>query len=342
VAVTDGTGTGSIYDDDLEPTVSIADASAPEADGVVAFTISLSTASGQEVDVDYATTDGTAGSTDDFTAATGTAVIPAGDTSVQLNVSVADDATHEGDETLTVDISAPFNATILDAQAVGTITNDDGLPVASIGDATVLEGDTGTTAASFTVSLSNPSAFSATVDWASANGTATAAADYTAGSGTVTFNPGETSQQVAIDVIGDTAKETAETFTVGLTNPTGATASVLPGLGTITDDDRIPTVLTEKVTKTGTKVGAKGLLKPAAANLKVTVKLLKKKGAKWATLSTKSVTVRKLADRDGDGQLDATYRASFSRPGKGTYRLRASFAGDVNLAPFTKSLTFKL
>ena len=86
VALTDATATGTIFDDDPEPSVSIADASASEAAGQVGFTISISAVSGQEVDVDYTTTDGTALAGSDYTATTGTAVIPAGQTSVEVDV----------------------------------------------------------------------------------------------------------------------------------------------------------------------------------------------------------------------------------------------------------------
>ena len=151
VALNDSAATGTITDDDAEPTVSVGDASAPEADGVVSFPITLSTVSGQEVDVDYTTNDGTALAGSDYVAASGTAIIPAGSLSTNVDVSVTDDSTYENDEGFTLDLSAPFNASIVDAQGAGTITNDDGLPSASISDVSVAEGSTGTTPAGFTV-----------------------------------------------------------------------------------------------------------------------------------------------------------------------------------------------
>src|SRR5262245_58625706 len=222
VALTDSTATGTIYDDDAEPTISVADASAPESDGLVSFTISLSAVSGQEVDVDYLTNDGTSLAGSDYVAASGTAIIPAGSASTQVDVTVTDDQTYENDEGFTLDLSSPDNASVLDAQGAGTITNDDALPSASIADVSIAEGATGTTSAGFTVTLSNPSAFGATVDWATADGSATAGEDYTAGSGTLTFDPGVTSQPVSVDVLGDTTFEADETFTVTLSNPTGS------------------------------------------------------------------------------------------------------------------------
>ncbi len=76
-----------------------------------------------------------------------------------------------------------------------------------------------------------------TVGYTTANGTATAGVDYTADSGTVTFAPGVTSQQLNVGVLGDTTVEANETFTVTLSNPTGATLAAGAAIGTITNDD---------------------------------------------------------------------------------------------------------
>ncbi len=88
LTLNDSSATGTIYDDDAEPTISVSDASAPEADGLLSFTISISVVSGQEVDVDYTTTDGTALAGSDYVATSGTAIIPAGSTSAQVDVTI--------------------------------------------------------------------------------------------------------------------------------------------------------------------------------------------------------------------------------------------------------------
>ena len=97
----------------------------------------------------------------------------------------------------------------------------------SIADARVTEGNTGTTNA-FTVALSKADS-TVTVGYATANGTATAGQDYTATTGTLTFAPGETTKTITVAVTGDTAVEPNETFTVTLSNPTGATLVTAPG-----------------------------------------------------------------------------------------------------------------
>jgi hypothetical protein len=78
------------------------------------------------------------------------------------------------------------------------------------------------------------------VDWATVNGSATAGSDFTGASGTLTFNDGETSKQIDIDILPDAVQESTQSFTVALSNPQGAAALVGTGTATIviTDDDR--------------------------------------------------------------------------------------------------------
>ncbi len=343
VTLADDSATGTITNDDPEPGLSVGDASAAENAGPRSFTITLSTASGREVNVDYTTTDGTATGGVDYTTTTGTAVIPAGQTNVQVNVPVTDDATYESDESLTLDLATPYNASILDPQGAGTVTNDDPLPAATIGNATVSEGVGGTTPATFTVTLDRASDSTATVGWSTADGTATViGSDYVLGSGTVTFTPGVTSQQFSVDVVGDAVDEYDETFTVTLSTPSGATVATGTGTGTITDDDRTLTSLTLRERTTRAKVSAKGVLEAAATGSQVTVSLLKKKGTTWVVTATRVVTVGLVGDRDTDGIPDAAYHVGFKRPSKGTYRVRSVFAGTLALLPCSKTVTVKI
>jgi hypothetical protein len=126
-------------------------------------------------------------------------------------------------------------------------------PSITIGDATVAEGNTGTKAAPFTVTLSAASSQPVTVDYATADGTATAGSDYQAASGTLTFAPGETGKTVAVQVLGDRLPEPNETFVVNLSSPTSATIADGQGTGTILDDE--PRISISDVSK---KEGKKG------------------------------------------------------------------------------------
>jgi pectate lyase len=111
------------------------------------------------------------------------------------------------------------------------------IPSISIGDVVVVEGDAGNTVAIFPVSLSEPSGLTVTVDWSTADGTATAGSDYQAGSGTVRFPPATTDSSAEVTVKGDWVYEVSETFHVNLNSPLNGTLDVSQGQGTILDND---------------------------------------------------------------------------------------------------------
>jgi aryl-phospho-beta-D-glucosidase BglC (GH1 family) len=111
-----------------------------------------------------------------------------------------------------------------------------------------------TAAAKFTVSLSAPSGQTVTVRYATTNGTAAAASDYTASSGTLTFLPGETQKVVSVAVLGDSLVEGSETFSVLLSNAANGTLADATGVGTIVDravaPQPLPTLSIDDVTVT--------------------------------------------------------------------------------------------
>ena len=89
------------------------------------LTLTLSTTSTSSVTVNYATAPGTATAGTDYTTASGTATFAAGTTTTTITVPVLGDTVVEPTETVLVNLTAPVNATIADAQGVVTITNDD-------------------------------------------------------------------------------------------------------------------------------------------------------------------------------------------------------------------------
>ncbi len=134
------------------PAVSVADASATEG-SAVAFTVSLSEASSDQVTVAYATSGGTATSGTDFTAASGTLTFAANETSKTVSVATTDDSSDEENETFTLTLSSPTNATLGDSTATGTIEDDDATPLtASFSD--VPASHDGSSAFTFTLSFS--------------------------------------------------------------------------------------------------------------------------------------------------------------------------------------------
>ena len=112
-------------------------------------------------------------------------------------------------------------------------------PALSVDDAIVSEGDSGTATATFHVSLSSARASTVSVNYATADNTATALADYTGTSGILTFTPGETSKTITVPVLGDSVDEPDETFSVDLSNAVNATIADGHGEGTIVDDDQV-------------------------------------------------------------------------------------------------------
>src|SRR4029450_12610449 len=133
-----------------------------------------------------------------------------------VDVTISGDTKKEADEDFTLDLSTPSNATISDGSGLGTITNDDPVPDASIADPSVAEGDAGTNTLSFDVTLSHPTDDTVTLDWATSDGSATTADDdYVGASGTVTFDPGDTTSTETVDVTvsGDTTYEADEDLT---------------------------------------------------------------------------------------------------------------------------------
>ncbi len=110
----------------------------------------------------------------------------------------------------------------------------------SINDVTVTEGNSGSATASFTVSLNAPAAQTVSVNYATANGSATAGSDYLAANGTLAFAPGETSKTVKVSINGDLLNEANEVFSVQLSNEVNATLTRARGTATILNDDRAP------------------------------------------------------------------------------------------------------
>ncbi|HEY5723339.1 MAG TPA: Calx-beta domain-containing protein [Allosphingosinicella sp.] len=240
----DAVATGTITNDDT-PVLSIDNVSMTEGDsGTVtySFTVSLDRpAPTGGVTFDIATADDSATTADgDYVGVSLTGqTIDAGLTTYTFDVTVNGDTAVEPDELFLVNVTNVANATVGDGQGSGTIVNNDQppTPVASVGDAAITEGDSGVSYVSFTVSLSFAPTGPVTIDYSTADGTALAGSDYVASSGQISFAAGETSKTVTVPVIADTRPESAEAFTLTLSNPSGATLGDASGTATITDND---------------------------------------------------------------------------------------------------------
>ncbi len=281
VTLVDPQGTGTILDDDPQPKLSINDVSQVEGNvGTTSFvfTVTLDAPSAKSVSVAYATAPGTAtpGTTTaapaDYLTRSGTLTFaPGGALSQTIAVPVVGDTRDDLDpETFFVNLSSAVNADINKGQGLGSIIDDD-ISQISINNVTLAEGNPGSTStAFFTVSLSPVPAQPVTVDYATGDGTATGAAgpgqDYVPTSGTLTFGAGQASATIPVTVNGDDLSEANETFVVNLTNQTNAVIAVAQGLGTITNDDALPTLSVDNVA-----VLEKTLVGPVTATFHITL-----------------------------------------------------------------------
>ncbi len=240
--IADGAAVGTILTDDaIVPKIAIADATVKEGDSGgrnLSFTVTLSQSTTSPVTVAYGTADGTAKAGQDYTAQTGTLTFAPGETSKLINVRVTGDTTIEANETVKINLTSPTGATIANSTATGTIVNDDAR--ISVADATVTEGNNGTSNLAFTVTLSAAASGPVTVAYATSDVSAKSGQDYVAQTGTLIFAAGETSKVVNVQVKGDTVVEANETLRLTLSSPTGATIDDGVANGTVVNDDTLP------------------------------------------------------------------------------------------------------
>ncbi len=147
----------------------------------------------------------------------------------------------EGNESFVVNLSNVSGATVADAQATGTIGNDDtaSLPLLSIADVSVSEGRRGNKNLAFTVRLSAPASGAVSYSIATGNLSASAGQDYLAQSlGGQMVPAGSTSKSFVVAIVGDTVKEPDETFSVTVSQVSGAATADGYAIGTIVNDDR--------------------------------------------------------------------------------------------------------
>ena len=254
----------TITDDDLPPSISVADATVAEGNTqfqVRSYTVTLSTVSGKPIVVDLVSSPGTATASVDYTALTSIVTIPAGATSQSVFFQVVGDTIYEDDETFTVSVSNPRNVTVDRGTATITIQNDDPVPAITIHDVTLAETNNGTRSFNFFVTLSNASSKPVSVQFSTADGSAQAGSDYGAISETITLIPGFTVRIVSVLVNGDPVVEGDENFFVNLTNPIDATLVDSQAVGTILNDDLPPVLLLEENTQRAAAVEVTTLLR---------------------------------------------------------------------------------
>ena len=224
-----------------QPSISVRDVVVVEGNSgttQATFVVALSGPSSQSVSFSFATANGTATAGSDYIASSGNATFAPGEVEKPVVVLVNGDTVDETQETFFLDISNVQNATVGSNRGTGFINDDDG-PTISINDVSVTEGNAGTKAATFTLTLSGPSVEAIAIRAVTTPGTATASTDYNSVNSVAIFQPGTVTRTLDVTIIGDTNLESNETFTINLSDPFGTTIADGEGVGTILDDDTL-------------------------------------------------------------------------------------------------------
>ncbi len=230
-----GTGTAEIEDCEIElPEVSVLDAQGElECEGPAVFEICLEEITKTAIDVTYETRDVTAIAGQDYVAQTGTVTIAVGERCAEIRIDLLEDFDLERDETFELVITGAVGATIGDAVGTGTIKDCPPDPITiAITDTRAKECEGPMT---FQVCLSRISDVDITVDFSTADGSAIAGQDYTAGTGTLTIPAGTLCVDLEIPTLEDNVTESPETFVVNLSNSSGPQIVDDQGTGTIFD-----------------------------------------------------------------------------------------------------------
>jgi hypothetical protein len=224
------------------PLLFVRDVVVDEKAGTASFVVRLGANSGESssstVSVDFSTTDGTAVVGQDFVGRSGTLSFAPGESAKTVVVDLVDDTLAEGLERFNLVLSNPVGAALGDAVAVAEIGRSDGptasQPSLAVADVTVGEADG---YLDLVVSLSAPTTNTVTVQYRQNDDTARYNSDYRLNSGTLTFGPGETTKTVRIELINDTAPESAESFRFTLSSASNATLPAASTTVTVLDND---------------------------------------------------------------------------------------------------------
>ena len=240
--------TGTITDNDSGVQLTIQDASADETNSSIAFRIDSSETLTQDVTFNYSTSIGASDSAeaDDFDPESAVShTLSAGSVRGLIDIYLNDDDLYEGDETFTVTISNPVNASIADATATGTIIDDETQPTLEVSPASATEGDD----IIFLVDLIGPlTEDDVTFNYATSRQSddTSEAIDFTRTTGTETIAAGNSAAIITVPTYDDGTNHTNslyegdETFTFTIFNPTVAAILHATAKGTILDDERIP------------------------------------------------------------------------------------------------------
>jgi hypothetical protein len=240
---------GAIYDADRLPLITVNPLVVAENAGVASFTVSLEHASADPVTFDYKTRDGTAKEKSEYEAVNGSAVFAPSETSKIIRINISNDLAPEVDKNFDLVLSNPAGAALatgiggpLDSGTAWIVDNDSERkdPPGSLKVEAAVAAEREGGYVEFVIRLEQPLNVLATVDYRTVDDTAKSGTDYVFQSGTVSFAPGETLKTVRVNLADDGIAETAEQFTLALSNPFNASLSAASAKGTVVDADPLP------------------------------------------------------------------------------------------------------
>ncbi len=281
--------------------------------------------------VNYSTANITAIAGLDYSAVSGTLVFADGELNKTFTIPITNDGLTEPAETLRVALSGFTNLETMGTQSTATVTiQDDSTPlVLTMNSIDVTEGDSGTTSAVVTASLSAATGRTVTANFSTLPGTATSGIDFTPVSGSLSFAPGVSEQTINVIIIGDSLNEANETFQVVLANPTNATVAS-SAIVRIINDDPLPTLSISDISISEGNNGS------VTAVLNVSL----------STASGRPVSVS-YATANGTGTEPSDYTATAGRltfnPGETVKGVSVQIVGDTNIEPdetFLVNLSF--
>ncbi len=270
------------------PTVQVSSPTKDEADTNLEFVVTLSDAPAETLTYEFATADGTAKVADnDYVAANGTLTFNANQTQSTITVAIKDDKKFETDETFTLNIAG--------VAGTGTITNIDAKPTVKVTGLSRAEGSSGDTNFEFDVAMTGETYETVTLNYATVAGTATAGKDFTAATGSLTIQPGQSSK-ITIKVAGDKVYEANEAFTLNVSSTNQLnTLSVLSATATIEDDDPSSTMFMRS-----TQTGEVMVREFRGATFYKDTSVL--------TVADQAWQIQQIADFDQDGDSDLLWR----------------------------------
>lgn len=233
------TGTGTISDNDTAPTLSMSNVSVMEG-AQASVTVTKSGATEVNSTVSYATSDGTA-TTSDYQAVAGTLTFYPNETTKTVQIWTVDNNKYNVPKTFNLGLSGANGAAISTPSAVVTINNDEPMPSFQVPSSgyPALKPEGG--AIEFWVSINGIYEAPLTVNYSTSSGTATSGTDFTPVSGTLTFTPPTALQIVTVQTTQDSLVEADETFTFNISSASqGATIANSQAVGTIQNDDVPP------------------------------------------------------------------------------------------------------